>query len=120
MEKAQKPQKRGHGPGRRITKENAREMQKRAQSAKELRKKVRQELLQAVVDEGITTHIVKAIHSKDLNYITVIEKAMKLVGLDYAGTEGLLAHFEAKSTGDDKKPQSTTVKFVLAKKPVEE
>lgn len=110
----------GKPRGRPITKENNAEYQARSKTAKALRKQVRQQLLQAVIDEGITKHIAEALKSRDLVHIQVVEKAMKLVGLDYASTEGLIANFEAKSSGDDKKPQATTVKFVLAKKPTEE
>lgn len=70
-----------------FTPDSAKEASKRAAVCRSLRSQARQKMLEAVLNEGIDKYIVRALKSMDPDQITVVEKAMKLVGLDFASSE---------------------------------
>lgn len=92
-----KPKKRG-APQNLIpyTPETAKEAAKRAAYCRTLRAQMRKKMLEAVVNEGLDKYIVKAIKSNDPDMITVLEKASKLVGIDFGSSEEAVQRTEAK------------------------
>lgn len=92
-----KPKKRG-APQNLIpyTPETAKEASKRAAYCRTLRAQMRKKLLEAAVDAGVDKIYLKALKSGDLDSISVVEKAMKLVGLDFASSEESVQRTESK------------------------
>lgn len=79
---ATKPRRRG--PGRRITKENAKEMAISAAKAKAMRKEARAKMLQAMCTSlDLGKELVDAIRKNDLTKITIVDKALHIVGLQH-------------------------------------
>lgn len=75
---------RNRGPGRRITKENAKQMAISAAKAKKLRKEARAKMLAALttkLDMGEELYL--AMYNKDEKYLGMIERATRLVGLQH-------------------------------------
>lgn len=80
-ETAQKPKK---VIGRPITKETAKQYQLSAAQAKKRRKEARQRMLAALTDDlDLREELLKAMKQKDEQYLNMIEKATKLVGLQW-------------------------------------
>lgn len=71
--------------GRPITKENCRQYQLSAARAKKLRREARIKLLNGLVAEDIdmVAELKKAIRENDETKISILEKAIKLVGLSF-------------------------------------
>lgn len=71
--------------GRPITKENCRQYQLSAAKAKKLRREARARLLHGLVAEDIdmVAELKKAIKNSDETKISILEKAIKLVGLSF-------------------------------------
>jgi hypothetical protein len=70
--------------GRPITKENAKQYQLSAAQAKKRRKEARQRMLAALTDDlDLREELLKAMKQKDEQYLNMIEKATKLVGLQW-------------------------------------
>lgn len=114
------PRKRKTPEGVPFTPMTAKQAQQASVRARNLRKQIRAQILDAAVREGIDKIFIKALKSSDIDKMAIVEKAMKLIGLDYAGTEGILAQVEAKTAKPDgDEPVNTTIKFVLAKRPTE-
>lgn len=83
---ASKPRRRG--PGRRITKENAKEMAISAAKAKAMRKEARAKMLSALTNDlDLGKELLKAMKGKDEKYLGMIEKATRLVGLQHDQSE---------------------------------
>jgi hypothetical protein len=81
QETAQKPKK---VIGRPITKETAKQYQLSAAAAKKRRKEARQRMLAALTDDlDLRQELLKAMKQKDEQYLNMIEKATKLVGLQW-------------------------------------
>ena len=79
---ANKPRRRG--PGRRITKENAKEMAISAAKAKAMRKEARAKMLAAMCTSlDLGKELVDAIRKNDLTKITIVDKALHIVGLQH-------------------------------------
>lgn len=79
--------------------------------AKALRKQMRAQILEDAINGGIGKLLLKAIQSGDLDQMTICEKAMKLVGLDYASADEVKHGFSVKAsaggeTGDTKSEPS--------------
>ena len=51
--------------------------------SRDLRKQVRDSVLQAIVKEGIDTHVVQALREHDISHMVCCEKALKLVGCSF-------------------------------------
>lgn len=79
-----------------FTVETAKEAAKRAAYCRSLRAQTRKKLLEAAVDAGVEKIYLKALKSGDLDSISVVEKAMKLVGLDFASSEESVQRTESK------------------------
>lgn len=106
-----KPKKRG-APQNLIpyTPETAKEAAKRAAYCRTLRAQMRKKMLEAVVNEGIDKYIVRALKSMDPDQIAVIEKASKLVGLDFASSEESIQRTESKIDAKTDNKVEVTVK----------
>lgn len=78
---------------------------------------MRAQILEDAINGGIGKLLLKAIQSGDLDQMTICEKAMKLVGLDYASADEVKHGFSVKAstggeTGDTKsEPSQLKVEF---------
>lgn len=96
-ESAPKPRKKV--PGRPFTKENAKEFALSAAQAKRRRKEARMKMLGALTSKlDLGEELVNAMLSKDEQYLAMIEKATRLVGLQYdQSEEGRLQNLKVDS-----------------------
>ena len=97
-----------------FTKENARAAQLASQRAKALRSVVRAQILDDAIKGGIGKLLIKAMKSGDLDQMTLAEKAMKLVGLDYASgmeTRGVRVSASSDKPEADSDQKALTVEF---------
>lgn len=85
--------------GRPITKETAKQYQLSAAAAKKRRKEARHKMLAALTEDlDLRQELLKAIKQKDEQYLNMIEKATKLVGLQWEQSdEGREQRFNVKS-----------------------
>ena len=94
----QKPKKnpvpKGLTPFTPLTAKQAQEASARARS---LRKQFRAKLLETAINEGLDKYFAKAIKTMDADAIAVVEKAAKLVGLDFASSEEAVQKLDLKS-----------------------
>ena len=80
--KSSKPKRKS--PGRPFTKENAKAMQLSAAKAKKMRKEARAQMLQAMCTKlDLGDQLVDAIRKNDLTKISIVEKALTIVGLTH-------------------------------------
>lgn len=81
-EKSSKPKCKS--PGRPFTKENAKAMQLSAAKAKAMRKEARAKMLAAMCTSlDLGKELVDAIKKNDLTKITIVDKALHIVGLQH-------------------------------------
>ena len=82
VEKSLKPKRKSNG--RPFTKENAKAMQLSAARAKAMRKEARAKMLQAMCTSlDLGKELVDAIRKNDLTKITIVDKALHIVGLQH-------------------------------------
>ena len=82
VEKSLKPKRKSNG--RPFTKENAKAMQLSAARAKKMRKEARAKMLQAMCTSlDLGKELVDAIRKNDLTKITIVDKALHIVGLQH-------------------------------------
>ena len=82
VEKSLKPKRKSNG--RPFTKENAKAMQLSAARAKAMRKEARAKMLQAMCTSlDLGSELVDAIKKNDLTKITIVDKALHIVGLQH-------------------------------------
>ena len=82
VEKSLKPKRKSNG--RPFTKENAKAMQLSAARAKAMRKEARAKMLQAMCTSlDLGQELVDAIRKNDLTKITIVDKALHIVGLQH-------------------------------------
>lgn len=80
--KASKPKRKS--PGRPFTKENAKAMQLSAAKAKKMRKEARAAMLAAMCTKlDLGEELVDAIKKNDLTKISIVDKALHIVGLQH-------------------------------------
>lgn len=94
---------------------NARQAQEASVRARNLRKQMRAQLLQAAIDEGIDKLFIKAMKANDPDKMAIVEKALKLTGLDFGSSEDSVQKMSVDSKTDATVNQ--TVRFCLAPKP---
>lgn len=99
--------------GRPITKENAAQFQLSSARAKKLRKEARQKMLQAMCTElDLGKELVDAIRKNDLTKISIVDKALTIVGLQHMQSDEAVAQrFDIKS--DSKVKSDSTIKLVI-------
>lgn len=109
------PKKKRKVIGRPITKETAKQYQISSARAKKLRKEARAKMLAALtLDLDLGGEILKAMKSRDDQYLAMIEKATRLVGLQHdQSSEALAQRFEVKSKNDTTLKTDGTIKFVI-------
>ena len=65
--------------------------------ARSLRKQMQARLLDTAINEGLDKYYARAIKSMDANAIAVVEKAARLVGLDFASSEEAIQKVDVKA-----------------------
>jgi len=75
----------------------AKQAQEASVKARNMRKAMRAQLLQAAVDEGIDKLFQQAIKKKDMDLLEIVEKSLKLTGLDFASSEDAVHKLDLKS-----------------------
>lgn len=99
--------------GRPITKENAKAMALSAARAKKLRKEARMKMLAALTERlDLGEELLKAMNQRDMEYLGMIEKATRLVGLQHDQSQEAIAQkMEIKADANVRK--DSTVKLVI-------
>jgi hypothetical protein len=82
---------------KKFTPMTAKEASALAAKAKQMRKQMRAKLLETAIDEGIEKYFAKALKNMDAEGIAVVEKAARLVGLDFASSEESVQRVDVKS-----------------------
>lgn len=80
-----------------FTSVTSQQAQAAAAKARNLRKKLRAEILQVAVDAGVGKVFREAIMTGDPDKMAVVEKAMKLVGLDFGSSEDSVQKVDIKA-----------------------
>ena len=93
----------------------AKQAQEASVRARNMRKQMRAQLLQAAIDEGIDKLFIKAMKANDPDKMAIVEKALKLTGLDFGSSEDSVQKMSVDSKTDATVNQ--TVRFCLAPKP---
>lgn len=93
-----------------FTVETAKEAAKRAAYCRSLRAQTRKKLLEAALDAGVDKIYIKALKTCDQDAINVVEKAMKLVGLDFASSEEAVQRTESKIDAKTDNKVEVTIK----------
>lgn len=101
--------------GRPITKETAKQYQLSAARAKRLRKEARAKMLAALAERmDLGTELFKAMKGKDDKYLSMIERATRLVGLQHdQSPEALAQRFEVKSDSNINAKTDNTLHFII-------
>ena len=99
---------------KKFTPMNAAEMARLSHKVRQMRKQMRAQMLEAAINEGIDKFFVKALKTLDADGIAVVEKAMKLVGLDYASDDdavrsGISVKASTGESSENKADQSLNV-----------
>lgn len=101
---------------------NAKEMAALSNKMQAMRKQMRAKLLESAINEGIDRYYIKALQNLDPEAITVVEKALKLVGLDFSSSDeapksgvSVKASASDGSTGQSE-PSQLTVEFEVVDK----
>ena len=94
----------------------AKQAQEASVRARNLRKQMRAQILQAAVDEGIDKLFRKALKSADLDQMALIEKALKLTGLDFGSSEEAVNKLQVDAKTDNKTELSGQIEFVIPTK----
>ena len=94
-------------------------MQAKAHEARKARAEMRRKLLATVCEEGIDKHLAKALRNSDVDLMTVVEKAVNLVGLAYKDSEDAVQnlHVTAETTSNVKADHSINITFTDAPSP---
>lgn len=100
--------------GRPFTKANAAEMSARGRATKKLRKEARDKMFLTLVNKlDLGEELIKAIQRGDETLITVLDKAVKMVGLHYDQSEEASQNIKVESKSDVKMKTDGTIKFVI-------
>ena len=98
-----------------FTSVTSQQAQAAAAKARNLRKKLRAEFLQVAVDAGIGHVFREAIMTGDTDKMAVVEKAMKLVGLDFGSSDEAVQKVDVKSDTTVKGIGPVNISFTPAK-----
>ena len=111
--KSLKPKRKS--PGRPFTKENAKAMQLSAARAKRLRKEARAQMLQAMCTKlDLGDQLVDAIRKNDLTKISIVEKALTIVGLTHnQSSEAIAQKLQVNTKSDVKAKVDNTLHFII-------
>lgn len=98
------PKPKRKSPGRPFTKENAKAMQLSAAKAKAMRKEARAKMLAAMCTSlDLGEELVDAIKKNDLTKITIVDKALHIVGLQHDQSPDAVAQKIAVDAKTDNK-----------------
>ena len=93
---------------------NARQAQEASVRARNLRKQVRAQLLDAAIaDAKISELFVKALKTKDQDLLKLVETGLKIVGLTHDQSEDAVNKLQIDATTDNKVDMTSKVQFVL-------
>ena len=82
--------------------------------ARNIRKAMRAKLLELAVNDGKIDEVyLKALKSKDMDALEVVEKAMKIVGLLHDQSEEAVSRVKVDATTDNTTAVSGKIEFVL-------
>jgi hypothetical protein len=98
-----------------FTQTTAKEAQKASVAARNARTAMRAQILQAAINEGIDKLFIKALKSNDTDKMAIVEKALKLTGLDFASSEDAVQKMAVDSKNESNVTQ--TVRFTIAPRP---
>lgn len=101
--------------GRPITKENAKQYQLSAAKAKKMRKEARAAMLQAMCTKlDLGDQLVDAIRKNDLTKISIVEKALTIVGLTHnQSSEAIAQKLQVNTKSDVKAKVDSTLHFII-------
>jgi hypothetical protein len=103
VENNQEEPKKKRVVGRPFTKENAAEMGARGRNTRKLRKEARDKIFLALVNKlDLGEELIKAIQRGDETLVSVIDKAVKIVGLHYDQSEDAATNIKAEVKSDVK------------------
>jgi len=83
--------------------------------ARSLRKQMRAKLLETAINEGIDKYFARALKTMDADAIAVVEKAAKLVGLDFGSSDEAVQKLDVKSDTTVKGIGPVNISFTPAK-----
>lgn len=93
---------------------NARQAQEASVRARNLRKQVRAQLLNAAIaDAKIGDLFIKALKTKDQDLLKLVETGLKIVGLTHDQSEDAVNKLQIDATTDSKVDMTSKVQFVL-------
>lgn len=100
--------------GRPFTKANAAEMGARGRNTRRLRKEARDKMFLTLVNKlDLGEELIKAIQRGDETLITVLDKAVKMVGLHYDQSEDAATNIKAEVKSDVKMKTDGSLKFII-------
>ena len=101
--------------GRPITKENAKQYQLSAAKAKKMRKEARAAMLRAMCTKlDLGDQLVDAIRKNDLTKISIVEKALTIVGLTHnQSSEAIAQKLQVNTKSDVKAKVDNTLHFII-------
>ena len=101
--------------GRPITKENAKQYQLSAAKAKKMRKEARAKMLAAMCTElDLGKELVDAIRKNDMTKISIVDKALTIVGLQHnQSSEALAQKIQVDTKSDVKAKTDSTIRFII-------
>lgn len=113
VEKSLKPKRKSNG--RPFTKENAKAMQLSAARAKAMRKEARAKMLAAMCTSlDLGKELVDAIKKNDLTKISIVDKALHIVGLQHDQSEDAIAQkLQVNTKSDVKAKVDNTLHFII-------
>lgn len=94
---------------------NARQAQEASVKARNLRKQVRSEIVRTMAEKlNLGEEMVKAFKAHDIEQMTLIEKTLKLVGLDYnSSDEAKVQNVKLDATTKNENKNDNTVRFII-------
>lgn len=100
-----------------FTSETAKAISAKAAAAKKARADLRRRLLAAAVEVGLDKVFMDALKNRDENAMSIVEKAARLVGTDFASSEESIqrVNLDAKSESKVKADYSLNINFTDAK-----
>lgn len=102
--------------GQRFTPMNAKQAAEASARARNIRKQVRAQMLDTLVNNlDFGDEMLKALKKGDLDRVSLIEKAMTIVGLTHNQSEDAVSKVQLDANVDAKSDVSAKIEFVLPK-----
>lgn len=102
-----------------FTSETAKAISAKANAAKKARAELRRRMLAAAVEAGIESQFMKALKEGNETLMTVVEKASRMTGIDFASSEEAVQNVNVKAdtTANVKADHSINITFTDAPSP---